>query len=1650
MSSKISPKVIEDFYTKDKGNVLFWLAKTERYSKDRTFSSCLRAGTSEEIARKISNEIDNYADSRVKMSDIRPLIYALLQKYDSPASRRFKAGEIYVSTSMQTFERFDRVKIAESIVRETELNPIDADRIAFETEKFIKAMNIEHVSAPLIREIVNVKLLESGYEKERALYTRIGMPVYDVTQIINRGSKENANLQYNPETIHKIMADRVSKEYTLTKILPKEMANAHMNGSIHIHDMDYFFSRPFCFSHDVRFFLKHGFKPDGTGRHTSIAGPAKNAEVAFLHAAKILAASQTNCAGGQGFSFFNTFMAPAVSGLSEKQMKQLAQMFIYEMSIDGEEEIPVIDEENEFRIFKIKDFVDNIVDNSNDVHRYSKSEIVKTKNRKYKTLSFDENGTIKQMQITGVSRHKASDLYEIRTNFGKKISLTGHHSVFTFNGEKIVPVKTSKLKHDDFIVGIKNIDFSIDKEFIDIYEELKKRDYHKLRITNIKPLIDFLGSASKEIGDSWFVKQALEGKRTISFKKLTEIVDKHNVPKSVLSNILVTSSTFSKKKYYLPLKLSISDELLRLIGYYVAEGYTNSSDENMGIGLGIDHNELIKKDAIFCVKHVFGSVDPYEAEEYNLRFGGKLAALLFRDILGLGEHAIDKKIPSWLLALPKEKLSQFLKSYVNSDGYVSDSRMVGMTTSSKKLLEQLRFAFLRFGLVFKSKIFRKAGEEIIIKGVKTKANEDSNLLYICDISSAKKFLDQIGFVNEKALKLENIIKNKGVPQTPDYMLAPFNGTMTNVSNIPCNPLNHDLFLEKITSIKKLDKEIYVYDLEIEETQNFISISGIALHNSQMYVARGGQVVFSSIDLDMHVPNMLKDIPIIGLRKSGATGTYGDYEDETRKLFNAFLDVFDKGDWQGKPFNFPKFEVQMDPKDLAAGRYNEETYKVSSLAAKFGTPYYIIKQPYMPEFSCYQSIPGEEKILILRDDRLINIEIGEYVESIMKKSIVEKGSGIEGKVKLSKCNDYAISFDTNTLEIKKTKIEKVMKHETKEKIFKLILDGNRTFSGTEKHKIPVVRNNKISEIRMEDVKKGDYLIGAKNLPLEFEFDRFVDFNNKKIEIDAKFARLLGYFASEGYMHIANKKTRYNKISFSFNIKEKEYIDDTAKILKEKFGLEAKFDISEKNNTNTVYVYSKELVELFDNIGTNYDAKTKRVPKILMTSPWYIIKDFMLGMFRGDGSNSDKIDLHLCNRDLIDDIFVLGLRIGVPFDKYHGENSHSLRLTSNLRKSSFLESVPFSDNVPTILGKSFDSYERVPVNPFDIKRENLKTGHWNRCQIGKRVTEKRLEMNDELYSKFIRSDLHLFEVKKIEEVKSRYVYDLINVEKYHNFLTSDGIFSSNCCAYLMPLDKSSDADDMLNGTVRGGSLQVVTLNLPQIAYESDKEESRIYEIIDERLELIKRIMILRKDLIEKNLQNGMLPFMSQIVNEKGDRYLEPLKQSYTIGHIGFNEMVKYYTGSELHESQSAWMFGLKIMKYLKTKIAALREETGLNFALARTPAESTGGRLAMIDKRRYPNKVIYQGNSDTKSIYYTNSFHVRPDANVPLFKRLQIEGSFHPLTDGGAMSHIWLADANPDPDAITQLTKNIATKTAIQYFAFTKDLAVCDDCGFVGGA
>lgn len=250
----------------------------------------------------------------------------------------------YVRTTDGHIIEWDRQRIVRQIVEETKLvetfygyegaSEETAQEIALDVENRIKNMGLKSLSGPLIREIVNIILLEKGMVQYRNVCTRVGTPVYDAHQIdVGKGfeAHDNANLQENAETSHKKKADKISKEQYLLQ-LPPDLADHHLSGEMHIHDLEYFGTRPFCQDWDLRYFFYYGLMPDGNGTKASVAGPAKRAEVAILHAVKALGSAQTNFAGGQGYYNFLTFLAPFMEGMPYDEIKQMVQMFVYEMT----------------------------------------------------------------------------------------------------------------------------------------------------------------------------------------------------------------------------------------------------------------------------------------------------------------------------------------------------------------------------------------------------------------------------------------------------------------------------------------------------------------------------------------------------------------------------------------------------------------------------------------------------------------------------------------------------------------------------------------------------------------------------------------------------------------------------------------------------------------------------------------------------------------------------------------------------------------------------------------------------------------------------------------------------------------------------------------------------------------------------------------------------------------------------------------------------------------------------------------------------------------------------------------------------------------------------------------------------------------------
>ncbi len=310
------------------------------------------------------------------------------------------------------------------------------------------------------------------------------------------------------------------------------------------------------------------------------------------------------------------------------------------------------------------------------------------------------------------------------------------------------------------------------------------------------------------------------------------------------------------------------------------------------------------------------------------------------------------------------------------------------------------------------------------------------------------------------------------------------------------------------------------------------------------------------------------------------------------------------------------------------------------------------------------------------------------------------------------------------------------------------------------------------------------------------------------------------------------------------------------------------------------------------------------------------------------------------------------------------------------------------------------------------------------------------------KFFKTDGHEEFLEKISRVAAEkgntyFVFDRGNTAKI-----------SECCRLSFKLEQSDLDDARTPWKMRYSAMQNVTINLPRVAYEANQNDTRLFELLTERLELVAKAHIQKKEFITQlfNMgKNGPLSLLT--MNLDGEPYYRIYKSSFLVGMVGLNEMVQYHTGEELHQSKDATMFGLKVIAHMKKEAERIGNEYGLKMPLEQTPAESTAYRFAKLDMKYYPlqSPTAVRGNKASGEIYYTNSTYMNVGAKVSAIDRVKQEGRFHPLIDAGALTHVWLGESKPPAESLAAFVVKTFQNTQNAQIAFSPEFTSCLSCG-----
>ena len=305
---------------------------------------------------------------------------------------------------------------------------------------------------------------------------------------------------------------------------------------------------------------------------------------------------------------------------------------------------------------------------------------------------------------------------------------------------------------------------------------------------------------------------------------------------------------------------------------------------------------------------------------------------------------------------------------------------------------------------------------------------------------------------------------------------------------------------------------------------------------------------------------------------------------------------------------------------------------------------------------------------------------------------------------------------------------------------------------------------------------------------------------------------------------------------------------------------------------------------------------------------------------------------------------------------------------------------------------------------------------------------------------------------------YIHNSLNLKK-------GTVSCYSCCAYNFESNNQTDKDfdDKMNFKNGKhfilGSLQVVTLNLPQAAYEGKTFEGFMNHV-NESISMAIKLFKIKKEHISKQ----SLLFARQTPTDPNNPELRapPLWDEKdlpcAIGIVGLNEAVQVLTGKQIHEDPTSHKMAIKLLIYIQFAVRDASKKHDIKLAFARTPAETTAQRFAICDliNPKYSDiaKKIIKGDveyaldniNETKDlpIFYTNGAMVADGANIPLFEKIRLEEHAFSSFDGGNILHIWMGEKSPDPAGILSFITHLVQNTNIKYFTFTKDYSICKNC------
>ncbi len=281
-------------------------------------------------------------------------------------------------------------------------------------------------------------------------------------------------------------------------------------------------------------------------------------------------------------------------------------------------------------------------------------------------------------------------------------------------------------------------------------------------------------------------------------------------------------------------------------------------------------------------------------------------------------------------------------------------------------------------------------------------------------------------------------------------------------------------------------------------------------------------------------------------------------------------------------------------------------------------------------------------------------------------------------------------------------------------------------------------------------------------------------------------------------------------------------------------------------------------------------------------------------------------------------------------------------------------------------------------------------------------------------------------------------------FSNYINSDmepSDVRSMCCRLRLDLRELRKKSGGFFGSGEStGSVGVVTINIPRIAYVATTEQE-FFKELERLMNIAARSLKIKRNVITKLLDEGLYPYTK--------RYLGSFSNHFsTIGLVGMNEacLNARWVGKDLTHKE-AQEFTQKVLNFMRNKLSDYQEEYGDLYNLEATPAESTSYRLAKHDRAKYPNIICAKSMDNIP--YYTNSSHLPVGYTADIFSALDIQDDLQTLYTSGTVFHAFLGQKLDSWQAAANLVRKIAENYKLPYYTLSPTYSICADHGYLEG-